>query len=172
MPIPQSAMQPVVPFDCAFVPHAGYSTIAPNFCQGLGSEKVTQDRGIWNCPRITLINADGRCPRSGERASRFRIGMRGSAPPLNPPVELSDGGVADHIPIRNRDACFPRPPPFDRYETDWALDSKPVAVGNGRICRFYGAWSQFDGPRTTKRSPLAGLQAAKAYPIVNPCFMP
>ena len=55
MPIRQSAMQPVALLDCAFVPHADYSTIAPNFCQGLGSEKVTPRSGN---PELPADHAD------------------------------------------------------------------------------------------------------------------
>jgi hypothetical protein len=45
----------------------------------------------------------------GERTSRFRIGMRGSAPSLNPLPNVSDAGVADHT--RGR-VCSPKTLPM------------------------------------------------------------
>jgi hypothetical protein len=38
--------------------------------------------------------------------------MQGSAPSLNPLPDVSDEGVADDIPIRNRDVCSPKTLPM------------------------------------------------------------
>ena len=43
-----------------------------------------------------------------EFGERTRPRVQGSAPSLNPVPDVRDEGVADHIPIRNRDVRSPK----------------------------------------------------------------
>ena len=68
MPTLQSAMQPVAPFDCAFVPHADYLIIASNFCQA----PVAKPSPVKYPARIAPLAESGEL-----RAAERQIGTQG-----------------------------------------------------------------------------------------------
>jgi hypothetical protein len=109
-------MQPAALPVCAFVPHADYLIIDSNFCQAVNCRGQKSEVRSQRQRRSMTVAIHISCPspagrRSSGAATRFpgeraRPRVQGSAPPLNPRVELSDEGVA--ADTRGR-VCSPNP---------------------------------------------------------------